>query len=55
MVLTGIDRVADGKPKLLRGTWKRVEGGVRETAETSSDDGKTWKPLFDIVFRSRKP
>ncbi len=25
--------------------------GVRETAVTSADDGKTWAPLFDLVFR----
>jgi hypothetical protein len=28
--------------------------GVRETAEISSDSGKTWKPLFDIMFRAHK-
>ncbi len=56
MVLTGDYRAAaDGKPRLIRGVWARVEGGVRETAETSDDGGKTWKPLFDIVFRPRKP
>jgi Domain of unknown function (DUF4440)/Domain of unknown function (DUF3471) len=55
MVLTGIERGADGKSRLIRGIWKRVEDGVRETAETSSDDGKTWKPFFDIVFRPHKP
>jgi hypothetical protein len=55
MVLTGTDRGADGKSRLIRGTWKRIDGGVRETAETSSDNGKSWKPLFDIVFRPRKP
>src|SRR4029453_5181072 len=55
MVLTGIDRGADGKSRLIRGIWTRVTGGVRETAETSSDDGKTWKLFFDIVFRPHKP
>lgn len=55
LILTGSDRGSDGKAKLIRGVWKRVEGGVRETAETSSDDGRTWKPLFDIVFRAHKP
>jgi hypothetical protein len=55
MVLTGIDRGADGKSRLIRGIWTGVTGGVRETAETSSDDGKTWKPFFDIVFRPHKP
>jgi hypothetical protein len=55
MVLTGADRSADGKPILLRGVWMRREGGVRETADTSSDGGRTWKPLFDVVFRPHKP
>lgn len=54
MILTGPDHAADSKPVLLRGVWMRVEGGVRETAETSGDGGKTWKPLFDIVFRPHK-
>jgi hypothetical protein len=27
---------------------------VRETAETSSYDGQTWKPHSDIVFRPQK-
>jgi hypothetical protein len=51
MVLGGKDRAAG---TLLRGVWKPVNGAVRETAVTSSDGGKTWKPWFDIVFR-RKP
>jgi hypothetical protein len=55
MVLSGIDPGKDGKPLQLRGVWTRVAGGVREKAETSSDAGKTWKPLFDIVFRPHKP
>lgn len=55
MVLTGADRAGGGKIIQLRGIWARVAGGVRETAETSSDGGRTWKPLFDIVFRPHKP
>jgi len=55
MTLTGADRSADGRPILIRGVWKRAEAGVRETAETSEDGGKSWKPLFDILFRARPP
>ena len=55
IVLVGDDRASDGKPRKLRGTWLRVAGGVREIAETSVDGGKTWQPLFDIVFRPHKP
>lgn len=54
MILIGNDRAVDGKARLVRGVWARVEGGVRETAETSGDGGQTWKPLFDIVFRPHK-
>jgi len=43
--------LVDGKSKLIRGTWKSVAGGVRETAVSSTDDGKTWKPWFDLMFR----
>jgi len=38
-------------PVLWRGVWTPRGAEVRETAETSSDGGKTWKPKFDIVFR----
>jgi ketosteroid isomerase-like protein len=48
MVLTGDDHA---KAALVRGTWKPVNGDVRETAVTSTDGGKTWKPWFDLVFR----
>lgn len=51
MILTGNDYTNDGRPRLLRGIWQRASDGVRETAETSSDGGRTWTPLFDIVFR----
>jgi len=40
-----------GSTTLIRGAWKRLGDGVRETAETSRDAGKTWYPLFDLVFR----
>jgi len=55
MVLRGSDHTADGKERLVRGTWKPANGGVRETAATSTDGGKTWKPWFDILFRPHKP
>ncbi|MFI5069419.1 MAG: hypothetical protein ACHP8A_00895 [Terriglobales bacterium] len=41
MVLTGEDHA---KGDLVRGTWKPVDGGVREIGVTSTDGGKTWKP-----------
>jgi len=48
MVLSGEDHAASA---LVRGTWTPVNGDVRETAVTSTDGGKTWKPWFDLVFR----
>lgn len=55
MVLTGTDRTTNGKTRSVRGTWKQVPDGVREVGVTSSDGGKTWKPWFDIIFRSAEP
>lgn len=54
MVLDGVDRTPDARERHVRGTWKPVEGGVRETAVTSTDGGKTWKPWFDLVFHSHQ-
>jgi ketosteroid isomerase-like protein len=48
MVLSGEDHAAGA---LVRGTWKPVNGEVLETAETSTNGGKTWKRWFDLVFR----
>jgi hypothetical protein len=53
MTLTGTDYGGDGRTALIRGVWRKMEGGVRETAETSYDGGTTWKPLFDILFKPR--
>jgi hypothetical protein len=54
ILLIGTDHRADGKIRQVRDVWIPVEGGVRETAEFSTDDGKTWQPLFDMVFRPHK-
>jgi hypothetical protein len=54
MVLSGVDHAADRRT-LVRGTWKPVSGGVRETGVTSADGGKTWKPWFDLLFRPHRP
>lgn len=53
MVLAGARTAADGRPETIRATWQPRKDGVRETAEISTDGGKTWKLLFDIVFRRR--
>jgi hypothetical protein len=53
MTLSGTQHMMDGKDKEIRGVWKPVPNGVRETAITSMDGGKTWQPWFDIIFRQR--
>lgn len=50
MILSATDRSLGG-PTLVRGTWKPVNGGVREVAVRSINNGKTWKPWFDLMFR----
>lgn len=54
MVLTGTQVTKDGKPSLMRGAWYRQGDGVRETATRSTDGGKNWQPVFDIVFKPRR-
>jgi hypothetical protein len=54
MILTGDDRSTDGKSRLLRGIWYKQDDGVRETAEVSTNNGKSWQPLFDIIFKPAK-
>jgi hypothetical protein len=54
MVLAGMDRTTSGEERHVRGIWKPLDGGVRETAFTSTDGGKTWKPWFDLMFRPHK-
>jgi len=51
MILAGADRTAEGQERRVRGIWKPVEGGVRETAVISTDAGRTWQPWFDLIFR----
>lgn len=55
MVLSGADRTADGKERLVRGLWKPEKQGVRETAVTSTDGGKSWQAWFDMLFRRHRP
>jgi len=48
IVLSGKDQT---KGVLTRTIWKPTSEGVRETAMMSSDNGKVWKPGFDLIFR----
>jgi hypothetical protein len=54
MVLTGPDKTAEGRPALIRGIWWAEGQNVREKAERSTDGGKTWQPVFDIVFQPHR-
>jgi hypothetical protein len=54
IILSGADRTADGKERRVRGIWKPEGDGLRETAVTSTDGGRTWKPWFDLVFRPHR-
>ena len=54
MVLSGEDHAKPTRT-VVRGTWAPLNGGVRETAVTSMDGGRTWKPWFDLMFRPHKP
>jgi len=51
ITLRGADRTLTCARRLVSGTWRPVAGGVRETAITSIDAGKSWQPWFDILFR----
>lgn len=53
MVLSGSYDSEHSEQTLVRGTWKPASDGVRETAVTSTDAGKSWKPWFDLDFRPR--
>jgi hypothetical protein len=54
MVLTATVHDGKGGSSLLRAIWIPARGSVRETAQRSTDGGKTWEPVFDIVFRPHK-
>jgi ketosteroid isomerase-like protein len=47
MVLSGKNQ----RGSLVRGIWRPADQEVRETAVTSTDDGRTWQPWFDLAFR----
>ena len=41
-----------GKDALVRMNYQRQpDGQVRQWAESSTDDGKTWQPAFDFLYR----
>jgi hypothetical protein len=54
MVLTAPEWKPDGSSTLLRGMWWPDGEKVRHKAERSADGGKTWSPVWDMVFRPRR-
>jgi hypothetical protein len=54
IVLKGSNLGEGGKPVSMRAAWIPGKDGIRETAESSSDGGKSWKAMFDIVFRPHR-
>ena len=48
------DMIAAKAKQRVNVVWYPQGEDVRETATVSSDGGKTWKPLFDILFRKHK-
>lgn len=54
MTLRATEATPNG-PVLWEGIWiPQASGEVRETARTSADGGKTWKPAFDMIFRQHR-
>lgn len=51
MTLIARETKSDGSVSLLRGVWWAEGARVRERADRSTDGGKTWTPVFDMVFR----
>ena len=49
IVLSGVER--GDHDAMIRVSWEPQAGGVREIARKSHDGGKSWQPLFDILFR----
>ncbi len=57
MVMTGVwaGAAGPGSRPLIRMYWSRVEGGIRQRGEQSTDNGQTWAPNFDFTYRPANP
>ena len=52
MVLTGVWPQPGHPTQLTRMTYSRqADGAVRQLGESSDDQGKTWQPSFDFIYR----
>jgi len=54
LVLEGEAHLKNGTSVIQRITWKTQEDGVRESAVMSKDNGRTWAPAFDVLFRKHR-
>jgi len=54
LVLEGEVHLKDGSSVLQRITWEAQHKAVREYAVLSKDNGKTWAPSFDVLFRKHR-
>lgn len=55
MVLTGPERVINGKPSIDRITWTpKGPDEVHQVWDSSADGGRTWTNLFHGVYKRRK-
>jgi hypothetical protein len=54
MVLAGAEEGTHAAD-MVRGIWKPENGGVRETAFRSTDNGRSWQPWFDLLFKRATP
>ena len=48
------DQITAKDKQRIRVVWYPQGEDVRETATVSTDAGRTWKPLFDILFRKHR-
>ena len=54
MTLIAREPQPGGRSSLLRGVWWMEGANVREKADRWTDGGKTWTPVFDMVFRPHR-
>ena len=56
MVITGPWPLPDGRPRRVRMTYTpAADGSVRQAGEASFDEGRTWAPTFDFIYRPSAP
>jgi hypothetical protein len=54
MTFEGQHPTGSGRRELVRVVWQPSGRDVQETAMHSLDGGKTWQPVFDIVFKPHR-